>query len=1236
VRTDSWNDSQPEGCVDPTPYKNPEDGTGVDLTGKCYDGMRVWNQVRDGVFDGGFGFSDYCPAGVDPADEEACNPDPANGNSTEPQPLPPGRYMTEAVAPPGFEHQKEEDKNVDFGDLLTPATLSNPASCLGDRAEAVDGEGNPVPRNVPAFLELFPDVPIPARFRDTRDSSGNIVARRPYCNKKLVVLAPGMNPFSDFHMFTKAPIAGHIVGMILDDLANEFDPYAPSFGEKYAPPFMPISIRDYAGNEINRVYSDRYGTYNAMVPSTFAYNVPLPSGVAPNMVNVCLNSPVKPDGTIDPHYNPQYTQYCYTFQYLPGKTTYLDTPVLPIAAFAGPSQYALDTEMPDGTPGIKSVTTDTTPGPWVPASGTRTLTITAMGPTLVSNPAYEQTKLGNPAAGAAPKTVERDYGFGSTAGTVRIVRSDGTSTDLTVASGGWTVGTITASVPTSVNSADLGGTIQVVRGDNGRRSTRGVTLHVGTTNMPNGGPIVVAAGGSIQAAIDSASDGDLIIVPAGVYEEAPIIWKRVRVQGAGAPVTIVNASMGADYVRQQAWREKICALVGSVATPGPMSTALITAQTLPADLNACLTGDTTDNAPLLFASEEASGFFVLQRSLRGNAARMANKPSLVSNSNNCAGNNQYNTTPNNNAFNNCPVLALQIDGFTVTGADTGGGIVANGNATQLQISNNRVTGNQGLYNGGIRIGHADLLNADLPVDSNNRLVNIHHNEILKNGNLSGEVTGGGGGVSIYTGSDGYRVADNYIAGNFSTGDGGGMAHFGRSGFYLMGSSGNTINADNRTALGFASTVSNNEFRFNQSFSQSKSVQGGGLAVVGILDPADTGITLGTGSMTILSNTFQGNLAGAGDGGGIALVGVNGTETTALWLTWNQVDILNNVIVNNGAGVAGGGISLQDAAKVNIINNTVALNDSYATAARAFQIALNGTDPNNLNLDQLSQSVAQNGAGIAAYGHSPGLLAQVSPFGTNLGVSARAKRFSDATIKNSVVLGNRRYSWAVNNALPVGSQCSYTNGGAATAGGTTCFGLTQAPSDVLANDIAVLFSSNAADALAPTYSVFTQTAAGTGNKVGTVADFASAYQNGQNGALKQLLFALEQTVNIGKPVLEVQEPTTPTTAAAFDEGGNFIDVRFGPLTRGSILAAGNSCNGATLTAAGWCDFGSYNPTASAAGTSSADFGGGQITVADLLQWPSLRFDRNGVCRMNTSVLGTCGVTSSNFVRGALKQ
>ncbi|HNP14820.1 MAG TPA: hypothetical protein PKM33_16310, partial [Mycobacterium sp.] len=340
--TDSFDNAQPENCVDPNPYTDRAGHTlrtGTNQS-KCYDGMRIWNQVRDGVFDGGFGFVDYCPAGV--AADGSCNADSAG--STAPVPLPPGRYMVEGVAPYGYEHQKEEDKNVDFGDLLVPGTLANPAECLGSRDEALDDNGVPyfngtTPNLVPEFLTLFEGVEIPPRFRDTYAANGQVLARRPYCNKKLVVVAPGMNPFADFHMFTKTPVAGHIVGMILDDLANEFDPYAPSFGEKYAPPFMPISIRDYAGNEINRVYSDRYGTYNALVPSTFAFNVPMPSGVAPNMVNVCLNSPTMKDPVtgqqvVDPHYNPQYTQYCYTFQYLPGKTTYLDTPVLPIAAFA--------------------------------------------------------------------------------------------------------------------------------------------------------------------------------------------------------------------------------------------------------------------------------------------------------------------------------------------------------------------------------------------------------------------------------------------------------------------------------------------------------------------------------------------------------------------------------------------------------------------------------------------------------------------------------------------------------------------------------------------------------------------------------------------------------------------------------------------------------------------------------------------------------------------------------------
>lgn len=1227
--TDSFDNAQPDNCVDPHPYTDRAGHSLVTPTGqsKCYDGMRIWNQVRDGVFDGGFGFTDYCPAGL--AADGSCNADPSRAGSVDPVPLPPGRYMVEGVAPYGYEHQKEEDKNVDFGDLLVPGTLANPAECLGSRDEALDDNGVPyfngtTPNLVPGFLTLFDGVEVPARFRDTYAADGTtVLARRPYCNKKLVVVAPGMNPFADFHMFTKTPVAGHIVGMILDDLANEFDPYAPSFGEKYAPPFMPISIRDYAGNEINRVYSDRYGTYNALVPSTFAYNVPLPSGVAPNMVNVCLNSPTMKDpatgGTvIDPHYNPQYTQYCYTFQYLPGKTTYLDTPVLPIAAFAGPSQYALDTEQPDGTPGIKMVTGQVggnDVGPWVPAAG-GIVRIMSMGLTRVNNPAYDQNDLGTPAVNAAPKTIERNYGFGTAAGQVLIGGSAIDAGNVT-----WANDVITVNVPAGVS-----GTVEVL-GANGRRSVRGATLHAGAVNMANGhsSPITVGQGGgyqysSIQAAIDAPStgDGDLITVAPGVYEEAPIVWKRVRVQGYGAPATIINAAMGADYRRQQAWREKACDLVLNQG----MSAALLPGQTVPANMAACLTGDTVDNAPLLFASEEASGFFVLQKPLAGNAARMGNGAFYVD------------PTPANATaaqINDSPVLALQIDGFTVTGADTGGGIVANGNAIQLQISNNRIVGNQGLYNGGIRIGHADLNQADLPVNANNLLVNIHHNEILKNGNTAGEVVGGGGGISIYTGARGYRVAHNYIAGNFSTGDGGGMAHFGQSGSYSFAlapaNQGRLIDQDNRStllaAVSYASSVSDNQFRFNQSFNQAKSVQGGGLAIIGIVDPAGTGIALGTGDVTVVNNTFQGNLAGAGDGGGIALVGVNGSrDINALNgltpLLWNRVDILNNVIVNNGAGVAGGGISLQDAANVNIVNNTIAMNDSYATAARAFQGGTNPTQASNCAQGLggpgclvIAESVLHNGAGIAAYGHSGGLLARLAALGT----PGKSRWFSDARIVNSVVLGNRSYNWRIDYSIDQ-ATCSYN-----AANGSPCFGLSAAASQTRSgNDVAVLFAPAATPdpTLTSSYSVFSAlsvpdgTAGGAGNAQGDATlpgiDFSSAYAIGSNGALKQLMVALEQSVPIGAPVLEVQEPTVATTAAAFDEGGNFIDVRFGPLTRGGLVA-GN-----------WVDFGTYNPTTAAA-AAGGHFSLGQSAVT--LVWPKLSTDINGVTR-----------STSNFVRGAL--
>ena len=176
--------------------------------------------------------------------------------------------------------------------------------------------------------------------------------------------------------------------MILNDLANEFNPNSPAFGEKYAPPFVPVGFYDWAGNQVNRVYADEFGRYNAMLPSTYSVNLPMPSGVSPNMLVSCMNdagpipnpefgtNPDAPEFIIDPNFIPQYSQFCYTFQYMPGAATYLDTPVVSIAAFANPPTFPVDCEQEDRTPMIASVQrrANSAPGgadgPFVVAGGT--------------------------------------------------------------------------------------------------------------------------------------------------------------------------------------------------------------------------------------------------------------------------------------------------------------------------------------------------------------------------------------------------------------------------------------------------------------------------------------------------------------------------------------------------------------------------------------------------------------------------------------------------------------------------------------------------------------------------------------------------------------------------------------------------------------------------------------------------------------------------------------------------
>jgi len=876
--TDSWDDSLPRGCpgaadidlqITGGQQNYNADGEPTDVTNnKCYDGLRNFNQARPAVFDGGYAFND----------------------------IPPGAYVVEVVVPQGYELMKEEDVNVGYGDgyastFITmpggavPNAVPDPAMIEGAMADVGLAQPECVGelRTVPQTMSLFPLANEEAPFRGSD---------RPLCDRKRVILSDQGQSAADFTLMTDAPIAAHYAGMILDDVAQEFNPLSPQFGEKWAPPFVPVSIRDYKGVEISRVYSDQWGRINGLMPSTFTANMPSPSGFSPAMHMTCMNDPgpiPNPAGgpdIVDPQFNPAYSNFCYNFQYMPGATTYLDTPVLPVSAFASgynPADCALD----DATPMISRVRWNGNfDGPWFRTRGptatttTRVVDIRSAKNERVPNPAYEGP-LGTGLAGR--KTIVRDFGFGDVEGTVTVG-----GVELAIVS--WNNGRIQALIEAQ---SPLSGELVVTR-DNGNSTTNAVTVTVSDTN-----PIRVPGDFStIQAAIDAVTTipGDLILVAPGVYNESVIMWKPVRLQGAGAHSTMINAVKRPTEVLV-AWRAKM---------QGLFDDNLV---------------DSLPNQP-----RGAAGFDVSE----GAAITVLG-----------TSDGSFGTS------------AARIDGFSITGADVGGGILVNSYAHGLEIANNHVFGNSGSWHGGIRVGQPFL---ELPAPEGktygfNTDVNIHHNAVTQNGGLGGA----GGGLSISTGSDNYNVSNNFVCGNFTTGNGGGIGHAG---------------------LSDKGNIANNRILFNQSFNQAVTVSGGGLfiggeAILGEFGERDTptGLGTGSGSVDVDSNLIQGNQAGAGHGGGIRAQFVNGRDIpnsnrnngSPRTGQWYRLRIRGNVIVNNVAGWSGAGISLQDTARSEIKRNTIAHNDSTATIGALTNVA----DPS-----------AQQPAGISTALHSQALLDEI--------------------------------------------------------------------------------------------------------------------------------------------------------------------------------------------------------------------------------------------------------------------
>jgi hypothetical protein len=931
--SDSFDDNNPTGCIGQSGSlsANPQLVNGIPIK-DCAETFRTWEQIRPGTFDGAWAFVD----------------------------LEPGNYIVEMIPPKGYKSVFWGDRNIEFGDPKYPFLIP-PAPCVGDLKE------------VPLVHTLFP-------YGDPTDFPGFAqgITKAHQCDRKMIDVADGKNSTFDFFIFTDAPKAARIWGAVFNDLLLEFNPNSPNAGGNFTPSWLPVSLQDYSGLEVARAYTDQWGHFDALVPTNYDIAPPIPLGLALSMITIQPNDagPIDPitrrkcdplttpdmsKCITDPFFNPAYSQEVIreNWEFYPGKTTFVDTIVLPVSGFTA-NAVPLNCDFIDATPEILTVS-GPTGGPVVSTKGLDRIIIRSVGIVQVNNPEFNPTI---PVTASNPTTITRDHGFGSEPGSVTVG-------GVPLIGLEWTAGTIRATVPGGVRDGQL----VVTRGDNGLSSTVGVTLHTvadpasvvhvhppTATTGCTGVEIVPCS--PIQQAINAAQNGDLIIIDPGSYQEHVVMWKPVQLQGWGAPATLFNGTLAEGNLALKD-HQFLVELLGRIAT-----------------------GEITS-----VPGQDVAGF-ILER---GAGITVAGCDPTTD----C-------TPGGDNIF---AAHTSLIDGISLFGAtEAAGGLLVNGYADNLRISNNEIFNNQGNIAGGIRLGTSSLNDpATNPTGSSfNPDIVIDHNRVANNGSL----LSGAGGIAIYGGSDHYAVTNNMVCGNFSAVYGGGIGHFGLSVDRLAPSD------PSFAAIDYASTrpslIANNIIVSNESFDEA-----GGI-MIGSEPAAPGALSTGAGPVLVNANLIQGNKSG-NDGAGVRTLKASGQDVAdnpSDPTLWYQIDILNNMIVNNSSADVGGGIALDDTARVFIVNNTVANNDSTSTGSDAFgpcDITVEPPgqfcppNPEGQSFGGIITSIPQV-AGIASNAHSAQLQAA---FGAGF-----EQTFSDPVLVNDIIWHNRTFYWdaTINNGL----------------------------------------------------------------------------------------------------------------------------------------------------------------------------------------------------------------------------
>jgi hypothetical protein len=932
--TDHWQ--QPNASQDPqepagntfTQNCNPiRDFAGNDITSlfnpdigpNCLEVPLGGAKTKDGKFDGGYAFADYCPGGYDmAADDGTCI------GGTDPVALVAGDYIVHAIMPtdpndardcnlddkrvtdahgnvPGggqgclYRVVREEDVNVDLGNNFVPQIP--PPPCIGD--DHVFDQSTMVVRS-PYYIgnPVF-----------------NGITSAPLCDKKLVVLQNLQNANADFNMMTNfrtdpngdgtssatGDVAepGRVVGQVFNDIYFERNQMSNWYGEPRPIPNIPIGIYarvdtlpntscpdgyDGLGNPnnpsrcfdpnrwrlIKTLTTSADGAYEILLPSTETFNCPIPQGPCPGMYIAIVDDPGTKEHP-NPNYNPNLLTANTPFEVWPGLTTQLDTPVDPISGTAceDPAGGANPDPLAPAVPELLQVDR-----PYVLAADAGTARRITIQADFISQP-------------------------NNAAGTVRLTDwRDGTVTDLTTGNGGivsWTPGTnppgpagtpdtIVIQVP-AVNTSNFRPgpkqlTIISANTNGAVPSVNGITLHVlgsngtGSDLVTYNPPIVNVApppplgAGSLQAAIDGATPGSLIVLSAGTYNENVLVWKPLKIQGLG-PGGLVGAhelqgrdpddprfNVRGSIVDGRFHQQNLTAFNAEVAAHGPYALAN-------APLNVVLNG-----ADLTVVAQSATA---------------------------------YNISGATGIFN-----AARIDGLgLMTGSGQGaGGIQLMANINNMQITNNVLENNGGVFAGGIGIGQIFARN------SHNFNVRMDRNRLIGNGGLTTS-----GGLGIFYGSDGYEVANSVICSNFSVEYGAGISHIG---------------------LSPNGSIHDNRIYYNEAVDS-----GGGIAIEGELVVGGSALSDGSGSVNVDRNLIQSNTSTLDDGGGIFVLD-----------TLDQpINIRNNMIVNNLAADLGGAILLDDASRVAIINNTIANNSTTASSEN-------------------SQIGVPHGAGLTSEGNDP--------------------------------------------------------------------------------------------------------------------------------------------------------------------------------------------------------------------------------------------------------------------------